>query len=69
MQFSFEIVVYLLGLAVTAGAILARISALERKVERHNSVVERTYRLEEWRKNVTERIDHIERSIENERHP
>lgn len=64
MQFNFELVVYLLGLAATAGTILARISALERKVERHNNVLERTYRLEEWKELVTEWMEHIERSIE-----
>ena len=61
MEFSFEIVVYLLGLAATAGAILARISALERKVERHNGIVERTFRLEDWREGVETRLDHLER--------
>ena len=64
MQFSLELVVYLLGLAATAGTILARISALERKVERHNNVLERTYRLEEWKQLVSEWMEHVERSIE-----
>ena len=62
MEFSFEMVIYLLGLAATAGAILARISALERKVERHNGIVERTFRLEEWRESIETRLDHLERS-------
>ena len=60
MTFSFEMVVYLLGLAATAGAILARIAALEKKVERHNEVLERTYRLEEWRESVERRLEELE---------
>ncbi len=59
MTFSLEMVIYLLGLAATAGAILARIAALEKKVERHNSVLERTYRLEEWREGVERRLDEL----------
>ena len=59
MTFSLEMVIYLLGLAATAGAILARIAALEKKVERHNSVLERTYRLEEWREGVKRRLDEL----------
>ena len=65
MEFSFEIVVYLLGLAATAGAILARISALERRVERLGGIVERTYRLEEWREGAETRLVHLERREEH----
>lgn len=38
-----------------------RIEQLEKKVEKHNSVVERTYLLEEKIKVVNHRIDDLER--------
>lgn len=63
MNFSFETVVYLLGLACAAGTILARISALERKVERHNGLIERVYKLEEWHTGTEKRLDDLERGI------
>ena len=57
MTFSLEMVIYLLGLAATAGTILSRIAALEKKVERHNKVLERTFRLEEWQKGAERRLE------------
>ncbi len=64
MTFDFEMVVYLLGLAATAGTILARISALERKVERHNGLIERVYRLEEQHADVERRLERMEKGEE-----
>ena len=46
MNLDANIVIYLLGLASTWGAVMWRISALEKKVDKHNSMVERTYKLE-----------------------
>lgn len=43
LTFSGDIVLYLLGLAATWGAVMWRISALEKKVEKHNQVLERQY--------------------------
>ena len=40
-----------------------RIEQLEKKVEKHNSVVERTYLLEEKIKVANHRIDDLEREI------
>ncbi|RPF48274.1 hypothetical protein EDD70_1089 [Hydrogenoanaerobacterium saccharovorans] len=65
MEFSQDIVIYLIGLATTAGTIIARISALEKKVEKHNSVVERTYVLEEKMKVANHRIDDLEEAKHN----
>lgn len=45
-MFTTDTVIYLLGLAATAGTIIARISALEKKVDKHNNVIERVYSLE-----------------------
>ena len=41
-----------------------RIGQLEKKVEKHNSVVERTYLLEEKIKVANHRIDDLERKVE-----
>lgn len=40
-----------------------RIEQLEKKVEKHNSVVERTYVIEEQIKVVNHRIDDLEREV------
>lgn len=67
-----EIIVALIAFAGTtlgtAGGILAstkltnyRIEQLEKKVDKHNSVVERTYRLEEKMKVANHRIEDLER--------
>ena len=47
MELTQDLVIYLLGLAAMAGTILARLSSLEKKVDKHNNLVERTYELEE----------------------
>lgn len=51
-----------------------RIEQLEKKVERHNSMIERTYKLEEWAaiqdekiKVINHRIDDSEKAIEKMR--
>ena len=41
-----------------------RIDQLEKKVEKHNSVVERTYLLEEKVKVANHRLDDLERKVE-----
>lgn len=42
-----------------------RIEQLEKKVEKHNSIMERTYRLEEKVKVANHRIDDLERKGEH----
>lgn len=69
---SSEIIVSLIAFAGTAvgtfGGILAsskltnyRLSQLEKKVDKHNSIIERTYILEEKMKVANHRIDDLER--------
>lgn len=60
MELSQDIVIYLLGLAATSGTILARISALEKKVEKHNSLIERVYKLEKDAEFANDRIEKLE---------
>jgi len=64
LQFNLDLVIYLLGLAATAGTLLARISALEKKVDKHNNVIERLYKVEERERTDKERIDHLEKIVE-----
>lgn len=69
-----EIIVSLIAFAGTAigtfGGILAsskltnyRLSQLEKKVDKHNSVIERTFILEEKMKVANHRIDDLEKGV------
>jgi hypothetical protein len=57
MQLSWDIVVYLLGIAVTWGSVLARLKALEKKMDRHNNLVERMVAVEASAKSAHHRLD------------
>ena len=46
MIFSGDIVVYLISLAAVWGSLLYRVSALEKKQDKHNQLIERMFRLE-----------------------
>lgn len=70
-----EVIVGLLSLAGTAigsltGILAAnklvnfRLNALETKVDKHNNVIERTYRLEENVKELTHDIEDIKRRLD-----
>ncbi len=74
-----EIIIALLSLAGTlvgslAGVLAAnrlttyRIQQLEKKVEKHNTVIERTYRLEEMMKVANNRLNDLERHEEQHTH-
>ena len=54
-----QILVYLISISSLGGAILTRISALEKKVEKHNNLIERMYRCEESLKSVHKRVDEL----------
>lgn len=64
LEFSFDMVVYLLGLAATAGSILSRISILEKKVEKHNNFIERLTKVEERERSNSHRIECLEGKAE-----
>ena len=57
--------VYLLSLAAMWGTLLWRVSALEKKVEKHNQVVERTFRLEERVKSIEHEIEDVKEAVKN----
>ena len=44
--FTGDIVVYLITLAAVWGSLLWRVSALEKKQDKHNQLIERTFHLE-----------------------
>lgn len=72
---STEVIIALLSLAGTllgslAGVLASnklvtyRIEQLEKKVEKHNTVIERTFRLEEKAQNLEEKIGEVEGHLE-----
>ena len=56
-----QIVVYLISAVMTGSTILWRIKELEKKVEKHNELVERMVAVEQSCKSAHKRIDHIEK--------
>lgn len=46
LVFDWSAVVYLLGLAAVWGSVTARLKELEKKMEKHNSLVEKVYHME-----------------------
>lgn len=57
MSFWIQMVVYAVSFGVFYGRITTQIAHLEKKVEKHNSVVERTVALEHDLDNLSRRID------------
>ena len=69
-QLDINIVIYLLGLAVVWGSIQQRVKTLEKKMDKHNGLIEKVYKLEKDQAVVEEsvkvanhRIEDLERSI------
>lgn len=60
LTFSGDIVLYLLGLAATWGAVMWRIQALEKKVDKHNNLIDRMYRIEDRTERNEGRIKELE---------
>lgn len=48
------------GIAVNSKLTSYRIEQLEKKVDKHNSVIERTYKLEEREKALEDKVEHLE---------
>ena len=63
MNFDLNTVIKLLGLAVTWGTLLAKISALEKKQDKHNNLIERMYKVEESTKSAHKRIDELHEEV------
>lgn len=58
-EFWIQIVVYAASFAVMWGQISTRVKHLEEKMDKHNSVIERVYKLEESAKSAHKRIDEV----------
>ena len=69
LQFLGSIIGMLTGILVSNKLTTYRIEQLEKKVDKHNSVVERTYRLEERQNALYERVEEIERDIKKDIKP
>lgn len=63
MEFStaniIQIAIYLITLGTFGGTIMTRLANLERKMDKHNGIVEKVYRCEESLKSVHHRLDEI----------
>ena len=53
------------GIITSAKLTNYQINELKKRVDKHNDVIERTYKLEEHSKYVDERIDKLESEVEN----
>ncbi len=60
LEFSGDIVVYLIGLAATWGAAIWRITALEKKMDKHNCLIERMAVAERDIKSAHRRLDELQ---------
>lgn len=58
-----QIGIYLITLGTFGGTILTKISNLEKKVDKHNGVIERMYRCEESLKSAHHRIDELREGL------
>jgi len=56
-----QIVVYLISAIMTGSTIIWRIQQLEKKVEKHNTLVERMVAVEQSAKSAHHRIDEIKK--------
>ena len=54
----------LLGVLASAKLTTYRIEQLEKKVEKHNNLMDRTYKLESYKEVVAEEINHINHALE-----
>ena len=50
----------------TTALVLYRIDQLEKKVDKHNSVMERTFKLEGWQETAKEQIANLEKELTHE---
>lgn len=69
-QLDINIVIYLLGLAAVWGSIQQRVKTLEKKMDKHNGLIEKVYKLEKDQAVICEsikvanhRIEDLERGI------
>ena len=69
LQFLGSIIGMVTGILVSNKLTTYRIEQLEKKVDKHNSVVERTYRLEERQNALYERVEELEKDVKKDIKP
>jgi hypothetical protein len=62
-----QIVMYIVTACFTAGTIVYRIKALEKRVEKHNNLIERMYKVEESNKSAWYEINEIKADMKGRR--
>jgi hypothetical protein len=62
-----QIVMYIVTACFTAGTIVYRIKALEKRVEKHNNLIERMYKVEESTKSAWYEINEIKSDMKGRR--
>lgn len=65
LQFFGSIIGMITGILVSNKLTAYRIEQLEKKVDKHNNVVERTYRLEERQDALYKRVEDIEEEMKS----
>ena len=58
-----QIAVYLVTFGTFAGTVLTRLNNIEKKMDKHNGVIERTFKCEESLKSAHHRIDELREVI------
>ncbi|MEG1872930.1 MAG: hypothetical protein RRZ93_04115 [Ruthenibacterium sp.] len=68
MGFWVQLFAYAVSFGIFYGATTTRLKALEAKMDQHNSVMERTFRLEESCKSAHHRIDELHDDLSDCKH-
>lgn len=67
MEFStaniIQIAIYLITLGTLGGTIMTRLANLEKKMDKHNNIIERMYKCEESLKSVHHRLDELREGL------
>ncbi|MEG0178419.1 MAG: hypothetical protein RR508_07180 [Oscillospiraceae bacterium] len=66
IEFWIQIMMYVLSFGTIYGGVKAQIKSLEEKVNKHNNVIERMYKVEESTKSAHRRIDELREELQNE---
>lgn len=66
IEFAIQIATYIGTFGIVYGGLSARLKELEKKMDKHNSLIERTYILEGKVNGVCERLNRIEGGMHHE---
>lgn len=65
LQFWIQIMLYVLSFGSIYGGVKYQLKTLEEKVNKHNNVIERMYKVEESAKGAHRRIDELREELQN----